>query len=220
MSFQQEGFEIFRSALSDETITRLRLILSGLSGAGTRGVCRIPEVRALAESETIRDLLPSPRLKLVRSILFDKSPEANWPVAIHQDRTISVSERREVPGYGPWTLKDGIPHVEPPSAILEGMATIRLHLDNTPEENGALWVIPGSHRDGKLDGNALENAKMTPPICLECQSGDAVLMRPLILHSSKRSASPQHRRVLHFEFADLDSLDSRLALELQLVTHL
>lgn len=44
----------------------------------------------------------------VRAILFDKSPATNWALGWHQDRTIIVRERRDVPGFGPWTRKRGI----------------------------------------------------------------------------------------------------------------
>lgn len=37
----------------------------------------------------------------VRAILFDKTPQANWSLGWHQDRTIAVRERRETCGFGP-----------------------------------------------------------------------------------------------------------------------
>jgi hypothetical protein len=32
-------------------------------------------------------------------------------------------------------------------------------------------------------------------------SGDALVMRPLLLHASSVSREPRHRRVLHFDYA-------------------
>ena len=55
-----------------------------------------------------------PQARPVRAILFDKSPAANWALGWHQDRTIIVRERRDVPGFGPWTRKRGMLHVAPP----------------------------------------------------------------------------------------------------------
>jgi len=37
---------------------------------------------------------------------------------------------------------------------VEGMVTLRLHLDETPAENGALRVVPGSHGLGVLSADA------------------------------------------------------------------
>lgn len=66
----------------------------------------------------------------VRAVVFDKTPETNWSVAWHQDRTIVVRSRIAVEGFGPWSVKDGLIHVEPPVSVLEGMVTLRLHLDD------------------------------------------------------------------------------------------
>ena len=71
-----------------------------------------------------------PATKPVRAVLFDKTEDANWSVAWHQDRTIAVRERREVANYGPWSVKDGATHVEPPFEMMRGMVTLRAHLDD------------------------------------------------------------------------------------------
>lgn len=141
----------------------------------------------------------------VRSILFDKTPDENWPVAWHQDLTITTAEHKEVPGYGPWSFKDGSPHVQPPVELLANMVTLRIHLDDTPASNGALMVVPGSHRHGKIPG-AVVSDHVHDPITCECFAGDVLLMSPLILHSSKRSSAPRRRRIIHFEYARQDDL--------------
>ena len=46
--------------------------------------------------------LTSPAARPVRAVMFDKTPEANWAVAWHQDRTLPVAERMEAKGFGPW----------------------------------------------------------------------------------------------------------------------
>ncbi len=76
--------------------------------------------------------------KPVRAILFNKTPENNWSLAWHQDRTICVRERRQVPGFGPWTVKSGMNHVAPPFDLLAGMVTLRAHLDDVPASNAPL----------------------------------------------------------------------------------
>jgi hypothetical protein len=43
----------------------------------------------------------------VRAILFDKTASTNWGLPWHQDRTIVVTRRVEVGGFGPWTVKSG-----------------------------------------------------------------------------------------------------------------
>ena len=66
-----------------------------------------------------------PECRPVRAILFHKSEQTNWALGWHQDRTIAVAERIEVPGYDHWNRKAGILHVEPPVEILEAMITLR-----------------------------------------------------------------------------------------------
>jgi hypothetical protein len=69
----------------------------------------------------------------VRAIYFDKSSDANWLVPWHQDLTLALRERLESPGFGPWSVKDGIPHVQPPVELLERMLTVRIHFDDADE---------------------------------------------------------------------------------------
>src|ERR1700723_466525 len=86
----------------------------------------------------------------VRGILFNKTPDSNWKVAWHQDRTIAVRERKDVAAFGPWSVKGGVPSVQPPASVMAKMLAIRLHLDESHENNGPLRIVPGSHRVGCL----------------------------------------------------------------------
>ncbi|MDH3584865.1 MAG: phytanoyl-CoA dioxygenase family protein [Phycisphaerae bacterium] len=139
---------------------------------------------------------------VVRSVLFDKTPRANWKVAWHQDRSVAVRKRIDVAGFGPWSRKDGVVHVQPPPSVLEGMLTLRLHLDGCGEDNGPLRVISASHRAGLLDDRdaAAAVAEGDEKICLVGRGG-LLAMRPLLLHASGSARSPEHRRVIHLEFA-------------------
>ena len=139
---------------------------------------------------------------MVRGILFDKTPGANWKVGWHQDLSIAVKKRVDVPGFGPWSEKAGVPHVQPPCAVLEQMLTIRLHLDECGEDNGPLRVLPGSHTKGKMAPQEIKAYRQaTEPVICACPRGGALLMRPLLLHASSLATSPKHRRVVHLEFA-------------------
>lgn len=168
----------------------------------------VPETRDLANSAACKSLV-EPILgsgaRVVRGIYFDKHREANWKVVWHQDLTIAVKERIEADGYGPWSIKAGINHVQPPVSILENMLTVRLHLDDTDETNGALRVIPGTHQYGRLNANQIEYLKQQQqPITCAVRSGGALMMCPLLLHSSMAAVNPEHRRVLHFEYTAMD----------------
>lgn len=165
----------------------------------------VPEVGELAKSPELRALVEpilGPDCFAVRGILFDKTAEANWNVLWHQDVTIAVRERRDAPGFACWTTKAGVPHVQPPVGILENMLTVRLHLDDCGESNGPLRVVPGSHHCGRLNPEAIAACRAgTSEVSLTTQSGDAILMRPLLLHASSSASVPGHRRVIHLEYA-------------------
>jgi len=203
----QDGFQIIPALLTKQEVEVLRSTLSSLGVApGHRQLMqRVPEVAALAKSAKVSELLtgllggaPFP----VRSIFFDKTPEANWLVPWHQDISIAVKERADLPGYGPWSTKEGVPHVQPPVELLETMVTLRLHLDDCDESNGALKVIPGSHRLGRVDaGSIAQSRSKREEVTCSAHAGDALLMRPLLLHASSEATAPNHRRVIHLEYA-------------------
>ncbi len=160
-------------------------------------VAALPDIRKLIEPVLGQEAF------VVRAIFFDKLPGANWKVSWHQDQTIAVKDRIDVPGFGPWSVKESVQHVEPPVSILENMLTVRIHLDDCGEDNGPLRVIPGSHRLGRLmvtDTNRLK--KSTDEIACTVKAGGVVLMRPLVLHASSPSVRSKHRRVIHIEFAN------------------
>jgi ectoine hydroxylase-related dioxygenase (phytanoyl-CoA dioxygenase family) len=138
----------------------------------------------------------------VRGILFDKIPGANWKVPWHQDVTIAIQERVEADGFGPWSIKAEVLHVQPPAFVLERMISLRLHLDPCREENGALRVIPASHRKGRIPEDKIADmrAETAEHICA-VEAGGALLVRPLLLHASSPSEVPDHRRVIHIDYA-------------------
>ncbi len=139
---------------------------------------------------------------LVRGLYFDKPPGESWALPWHKDLTVAVrdnglpSERFRRP-----TAKAGVPHVEAPLDVLERMLTLRIHLDDADEENGALKVMPGSH----LSGKALTDGEVA---VVRAAAGEVLLMRPLLAHCSGGSADGcrRHRRVLHLEFASAGEL--------------
>jgi len=147
----------------------------------------------------------------VRAILFDKSDGANWTLGWHQDRTIAVRARSEADGFGPWSTKGGICHVEPPFHFIERMATVRIHLDAVPEDNAPLLIIPGSHKLGRLTDSevgAVGNRGLSVS-CLAA-AGDVWWYRTAIVHASARATAGGRRRVLQVDYS-ADQLPTPLA---------
>lgn len=205
VSFAELGFEWVHRFVEPDCCRRLVQVLGAVQGAGNRGVLRLPEVRAFTNSAVVRECITN-RLGHgafpVRALYFDKSEESNWMVPWHQDLSIAVQTRRDVPGCSGWNQKEGVWHVQPPVDVLERMVALRLHLDDTDASNGALRVLAGTHRFGRLTGDQIDLCRTThAEVLCAAQIGDVLLMRPLLLHASSRSASTRHRRILHVEFA-------------------
>ena len=213
-SLDEAGYAICEAVLPQGAVVLLQNEIARLAALPSRS----GGIRNAAEkSSVIRDLAAEgPPAHLARTVLgssarsvkvtiFDKTSAANWKVPSHQDLTIAVRARREAEGFGPWTVKDGVPHVQPPVEILAGMLVVRVHLDDTTVENGALRVIPGSHLRGRLSSDEISRLRKEAGevVCLVPEGG-AMLMRPLLLHASSAARRARHRRVIHIEYAAIN----------------
>ncbi|WP_455203678.1 phytanoyl-CoA dioxygenase family protein [Kaarinaea lacus] len=207
------GFEIRDNFISEAQITSIVSEVNAYSSAAPKHGIRNAEKKFAS----IATLTTSPRIletvstilsktpKLVRVIFFDKTPDKNWLVTWHQDKTVTLNAHVDLPGWGPWSIKEDTYHVQPPVEVLNQMLTLRLHLDAADEQNGCLKVVPGSHRIGILSQAEIEQivARESVVAC-SVSAGAAVLMRPHLLHSSSKSIQPKHRRVVHIEFSNYE----------------
>lgn len=217
-NFERDGFAIVPRVVGAGEISELLQALNegntAAASARRRGDGKyairnllesVPRVQILAKSTPIQSLVEyvlGSGAFAVRGLLFDKTPDANWKVAWHQDVSIAVKRRLPVPGFGPWSVKVGVQHIQPPRSILEQMIAVRLHLDDCADTNGPLQVLPGSHRTGKLSGIEIQTWRArTPAVTCTVDRGGLVLMRPLLLHASSAAETPGHRRIIHLEYA-------------------
>ncbi len=212
-ALEAQGFVVIPQALVSTEVDSILTALKHVFGdrtevrrGGARALLeRVPEIRTLARHQSVRGAAIAAlghKCIPVRALLFDKTPAANWKVAWHQDLTIAVRARRDVEGYGPWSSKSGIPHVQPPVRVLERMVAVRVHLDDCGADNGPVRVLPGSHRAGLIQEGDIEawRRRIAEVSCI-VPAGGLVAMRPLLLHASSQARTPRHRRVIHIEFA-------------------
>ncbi|WP_198293537.1 phytanoyl-CoA dioxygenase family protein [Algoriphagus resistens] len=149
----------------------------------------IPETKNLVFNDNLKNVvrqLFGDNYFVVKSIYFDKPETSNWYVSYHQDLTISVDKKVELENFGPWTTKQNQFAVQPPIEILENIYTIRIHLDDTDENNGALRVIPKSHSKKIYRPETIDWTRETESTC-KVGKGGIMIMKPLILHSSSRT---------------------------------
>lgn len=210
-----QGFQLIDGIYSTEEVNE---ILSQIDKASARGdnfrkssdlfairnfLNELPEINKLVFNQTLKSLIASfgNGYVPVKSIYFDKPPQSNWFVAWHQDITISVKEKANVNGYVNWVPKNGYYSVQPPEEILENIITVRIHLDNTTADNGALNILPASHLQGI---RRIEQVDTANGHTCEINSGGVMLMKPLLFHSSARTTNNKRRRVIHIEFSNME----------------
>jgi ectoine hydroxylase-related dioxygenase (phytanoyl-CoA dioxygenase family) len=209
------GFDIIESVFSDSQIQQIAAHLehSSLphSKAGMRHLMRDPRVSELAYDPCVLTLAQhvlGPAAFPFRATLFDKAPDKNWLVVWHQDTALPLQQKINVPGWGPWSVKDGITYAHAPAPALEKILAIRIHLDDSAADNGPLRILPSTHNRGVLTDDTIHELSLQiAPIDCSVGRGGIVLMRPLLVHASSKSRSEKSRRVLHIEYASATNFD-------------
>ena len=219
-AIQKLGFAIIPSMLKPVEVGVLLEAFSQAelprSRAGLRHAMKLPAVASLAQDPRLmkiaRGTLGADAFPF-RATLFDKSPTANWLVVWHQDTALPFEERREIPGWGPWSVKDGVNYAHAPATALSQVLALRVHLDDSTDENGPLRVLPDTHTLGVLTDESLHDlsTRIAAIDCLVPQGG-VLAMRPLIVHASSKSQTHARRRVLHIEYASTASVADGLTL--------
>lgn len=116
-----------------------------------------------------------------------------------------------------WHQDNGYGELDPANAL-----TTLAALDDTDEENGCLWLLPGSHRQGQIDVSgrlsaqskaagadisvSVPNAGDAIPVIMA--AGDAVVFHCHTLHRSDGNFSEtRDRRILFLRYADADAVE-------------
>src|SRR5882757_4376571 len=217
---EQNGFAIISDVVScreiagilgdlqDSTLRRSRAaVRHALNSTGIAQLSLHAELLKIAQETLSDDAFP------FRATLFDKSPAANWLVVWHQDTALPIQERHETPGWGPWSVKEGVIYAHAPADALSQILALRVHLDDSREDNGPLRVLPATHTQGVLSDDAMRllATQLAPVDCLVPRGG-VLAMRPLLVHASSKSRVGANRRVLHIEYASSTVLAEKLSL--------
>ena len=215
----QNGFAIVSGVLNPDEVSSMLRSLSVASlrhtRAGIRHLMSNSDVAAIARDrrllEIAGDILGGGAFPF-RATLVDKSQDSNWLVVWHQDTALPLRNRKEMPGWGPWSVKAGITYAHAPTHALNQVIALRVHLDDSTEQNGPLRVLPGTHKSGVLtDNEVLQLSTQKPATDCLARRGSVLAMRPLLIHSSSKSHN-QRRRVLHIEYATSVSIGDGLEL--------
>lgn len=217
---KKSGYDILQNVYTTKEVDRMKNVIGKhINSDGTKSnqeqplsirqlLTKIPELRDHIFNNNLETILKQlPEARLTKAIYFDKPHLSNWYVIWHQDITINIKERFESEGFFGWTHKENFYAVCPPETYLHGSFTIRIHLDDSLASNGTLKVIPGSHNKRLSDQEIQLITQNTNPTVCEVPKGGIQFMKPLLLHSSSKSASPRPRRVIHLEFCSKELPD-------------
>lgn len=218
MNFLTHGFELVENILPSNDIDNIHRDIDQLQECDSAGIrhadTKLSTLQQLAQSAPVLQLAEyymQDKPQLMRCILFNKTAEQNWLVSWHQDKTLCMPRKFSHQDWGPWSIKDGSHHVQPPTNILNQMVTLRFHLDDNHHENGCLKVLPGSHNNGILSTQQIHalSEEILPVYCL-APKRSALVMKPLLVHASSKATKPDRRRVIHMEFAPVELISAYL----------
>lgn len=221
-SVDERGFAIIPDVLTTADLAALMTMLRNpdtqRSRAGVRHGMKFLCVSALARDERLLGLarkVLGDKVLPFKATIFDKSSTANWLVVWHQDTALPLKSRRNMPEWGPWSVKDGVTYAHAPASALSRILALRVHLDDSVADNGPLRVLPSTHACGVLTDEAIHDLSIQIP-AVDCPvpKGGVLAMRPLIVHASSKSQSESPRRVLHIEYAETQMIADGLELAL------
>jgi hypothetical protein len=206
---QECGFAVMPGVVEEDRVALLaeNLAVANLrrSRAGVRHALKYAPVASLASDTqllgVVRNVLGANAYPF-RATVFEKTTDVNWLVVWHQDTALPLLRRQHAPGWGPWSVKEGVIYAHAPASVLAQVLALRVHLDDSTSWNGPLRVLPATHALGVLSDDAIY--QLTQDIApVECcvPRGGIIAMRPLAVHSSSKSQSECARRVLHIEYA-------------------
>jgi hypothetical protein len=114
----------------------------------------------------------------------------------------------------PWHQDNGYGELDPYNAVSTLTA-----LDDANEDNGCLWLIPGSHLQGQFDlkrtnddiaqGNIIDlDIDDNRSVAMPVKAGDCLLFNCWMLHKSDGNfAADRDRRILYMRYADADAVE-------------
>ncbi len=205
--FSANGVAMKHSMIPLEVVSKINTACVGASGCPKQSGFNISQevwelISAHGRMGQVAKSLFTRTLHPVRVSFFDKTSKVNWAAPWHQDRTIAVQERANLPGYSGWNYRGGIVYVEPPTSLLQNMLTLRLLLDDCDHESGPIEVACSTHNMGRVPASAVAGvARGSRSFVATGRAGDVLATHPLLLHKSNRAIKPSRRRILRVDYA-------------------
>jgi ectoine hydroxylase len=217
--FHRDGFLVFPGLFSKAEIAALRQETARLSQiradtvirehtGGVRSIFRVHETDGATRSGAFRALVRTPRvLAPVRQALGTEEVYV-YHTKINTKPAIEGTVWMWHQDYGSW-MRDG--------CLRPDMGTFAVMLTDSSEMNGALYVIPGSHKRGRIEPYYDENTSYKfwavpkqavisvlndspPPVPVVGPAGTAVVFHCNLLHASGHNLSAEDRWHIYISF--------------------
>ena len=210
--FDRDGFLVFPDLFSKAEVAVLRQEVARLSRVdseevvrehtgGVRSIFRVHEDDGATRSPAFRALVRTPRvLRPVQQVLRDDEIYV-YHTKINTKPAIEGTVWQWHQDYGSWK-RDGCPE--------NTMATFNVMMTDTTEMGGALYIIPGSHKLGRIEpvydestsykfwalpkDRMIEVLRSSPePVAVTGRAGTGVLFHCETLHASGHNLSAEDR---------------------------
>jgi len=217
--FRRDGYLIFPELFSKAEIAVLRAETARLSGletetvirertGGVRSIFRVHEDDGATRSAAFRALVRTPRVLRPTMQALGSDELYVYHTKINTKPAIEGTVWMWHQDYGSWQ-RDGCPRPD--------MGTFAVMMTDSVEMNGALYVIPGSHRRGRIEPYYDESTSYKfwavpkkeiiavlkgskPPVPIIGPAGTAVLFHCNLLHASGHNLSAEDRWHIYISF--------------------
>lgn len=208
-SISQKGFTVFPNQLDQSWLDRLnasadlatiaidRALASGIELTHTLPSSYICTVRRFyCWDQSARDLLDHDTVHLLSSAVLGET--RLWDMTLLEAR--HLPEETDIDGFD-WNQHiEGFEwHRDFNVSNAHSYLWMFFCLTDTTEDNGATWVVPGTHRYEIAARYCVEKLKSTRPpsaVQLTAKAGDLVVMDPTMIHSVGENRSRSNRRLL------------------------
>ena len=217
--FERDGFLIFPGLFSQAEVDVLRAETARLSAldadsvirertGGVRSIFRVHEEDGATRSSAFRALVRTPRVLRPTMQVLNTDGVYVYHTKINTKPAIEGTVWMWHQDYGSWQ-RDGCPRPD--------MATFAVMMTDSVEMNGALYVIPGSHKRGRIEPYYDENTsykfwavpkeeiakvlKSSPAaVPIVGRAGTAALFHCNTLHASGHNLTAEDRWHIYISF--------------------
>lgn len=217
--FERDGYLVFPGLFSEAEIAVLRAETARLSkveadtvvrerSGGVRSIFRVHEADGATRSAAFRALVRTPRVLVPTMQALNTDGVYVYHTKINTKPAIEGTVWMWHQDYGSWQ-RDGCARPD--------MATFAVMMTDSVEMNGALYILPGSHKRGRIEpyyddstsykfwaipkNDIVEVLRSSPPaVPIVGPAGTAVLFHCNTLHASGHNLTAEDRWHIYISF--------------------